>query len=207
MPESPAVPCHWPGWPQGRGGCWGPRGPRPRGQLLQLPLPGVLHPVGQHQHPAIPQRVVTSMLVLLCGERGAGHQGGRDAGGRPPRAGHPPPTMPPPRITLQEGLHSILRPQTPPPPSFTPSSLSQSGGGFPLPHTHTPGQEGSPQPPLPGLRLGWALPGVRREAAPAVPLARKQPPPTSSSPTSGSMLRLSRKPRRQHQHRPAGPAP
>lgn len=65
-----------------------PAGDILRGWLLQLPLPGSLHPVGRHQHPVIPQRVVTSVLVL-CGERRAGRQGGRNAGRRPP------PTPPP----------------------------------------------------------------------------------------------------------------
>lgn len=182
-----------PGGPRAKRVVGVPAGDILRGWLLQLPLPGSLHPVGRHQHPVIPQRVVTSVLVL-CGERRAGRQGGRNAGRRPPPP--PPPAMPPPRVTLREGLHPALSPLQL--HSFLPASGRR--GGFPAATTTPPPPRAGSVPRSPPAfpALGWALPGFRREAQPPPYRWHEsgRPPPLPPPPAMAPCPRRSRKPRR-----------
>lgn len=147
VPGSSVVPRRWPGWPRGRGGCWGPSGAHPRVVASPAALARGASCGGPIPAPSHPAAGCTERAGALHGEEcGIRETAMRGAG--TPRAGYSQPTMPPPREPYKRVCTSLSAPLC-----FTPSSLKQPGG---IPHCHPRSEGGSPQPPLPGARLGSA---------------------------------------------------
>lgn len=152
-PVSLVVPRRWPGWPRGRGGCWGPNGAHPRGAASPADPAKAASPGGPTPAPSRPAAGCTERAGALRGARAAGRQVQT-----PPAKGAQasPPTAPPQGAsnTVCTPLYVL--------PQLHPLLLA------PAREPCCSGRGGSPQLPLPGVVLSSAggLEGGMEEGSP-----------------------------------------